>query len=143
TSSGYLRYPEIGSPRRSRKRELHMNKIGYAIGLSALSWCLFSAGCAKKAVVPQQTPAATVATPAPAHVPAQPLRSTTPTPREPQAVAAVSRPTTPDAETRARIQDLLNRIEDAYFDYDAQNIRADAQIALKADSVTLSEILKD
>ncbi len=121
-----------------------MNKVGYAIGVSALGLCLFGAGCAKKAIVAVQTPAAPVATPAPEPVTqAAPVRQTQPAAREPQAVAAVSRPTTPNAETRARIQDLLNRIEDAYFDYDAQNIRPDAQLALKADSVTLSEILKD
>lgn len=120
-----------------------MTKAGYAIGLSALSVCLFGAGCAKKAPVAKQTPPAPVAAPAPTPAPAaQPVRQSAPAPRPPQQVAA-ARPTTPNAETRARIQDLLNRIEDAYFDYDQQNIRPDAQIALKADSVTLSEILRD
>lgn len=48
----------------------------------------------------------------------------------------------PDAATRARIQDLLNRIQDAYFDYDKHDIRPDAQKTLTEDSHTLAEILK-
>jgi peptidoglycan-associated lipoprotein len=48
----------------------------------------------------------------------------------------------PDAQTRARIQDLLNRIQDAYFDYDKHTIRADAQKTLADDAHTLAEILK-
>jgi peptidoglycan-associated lipoprotein len=49
----------------------------------------------------------------------------------------------PDAATRARIQDLLNRIQDAYFDYNQQNLRPDALAALKSDAQTLSLILRD
>ena len=48
----------------------------------------------------------------------------------------------PDQATKNQIQDLLNRIQDAYFDYDKHNIRPDAQQALVADAKTLGEILK-
>ncbi len=48
----------------------------------------------------------------------------------------------PDAATRARIQDLLNRIQDAYFDYDKHTIRPDAQTALKTDAQTLGDIIR-
>jgi len=48
----------------------------------------------------------------------------------------------PDATTRARIQDLLNRIQDAYFDYDKHTIRPDAQSALKTDAQTLGDIIR-
>jgi peptidoglycan-associated lipoprotein len=48
----------------------------------------------------------------------------------------------PDQATRVRIQDLLNRIQDAYFDYNKHDLRPDAQTALVADAHTLSEILK-
>jgi peptidoglycan-associated lipoprotein len=48
----------------------------------------------------------------------------------------------PDAATRARIQDLLNRIQDAYFDYDKHTIRPDAQAALRTDAQTLADIIK-
>jgi len=123
-----------------------MTKARYAVGLSALCLCLLGAGCAKKPVAVQQTPAA----PAPAPAPPPPVRAAEPVREAPPAarppapvVAQAPRPTTPDAPTRARIQDLLNRIEDAYFDYDAQNIRPDAQVALNANAKTLSEILRD
>ena len=48
----------------------------------------------------------------------------------------------PDQATKMQIQELLNRIQDAYFDYDKHNIRPDAQTALVADAKTLGEILK-
>jgi peptidoglycan-associated lipoprotein len=48
----------------------------------------------------------------------------------------------PDQATKDRIQDLLNRIQDAYFDYDKHSIRPDAQTALAADAKTLGEILR-
>ena len=48
----------------------------------------------------------------------------------------------PDQATQIRIQDLLNRIQDAYFDYNKHNLRPDAQAALVADAKTLGEILK-
>jgi peptidoglycan-associated lipoprotein len=49
----------------------------------------------------------------------------------------------PNAQTRARIDTLLGRIEDAYFDYDQHNLRPDAIKALEADSTELRDILKD
>ena len=48
----------------------------------------------------------------------------------------------PDAATRARIQDLLNRIQDAYFDYNKHTLRPDAEAALKTDAQTLADIIK-
>jgi peptidoglycan-associated lipoprotein len=48
----------------------------------------------------------------------------------------------PDAATRARIQDLLNRIQDAYFDYNKHTLRPDAETALRSDAQTLSEIVR-
>ncbi len=48
----------------------------------------------------------------------------------------------PDQATKDEIQVLLDRIQDAYFDYDKHNIRPDAQTALVADAKTLGEILK-
>ena len=49
----------------------------------------------------------------------------------------------PDQATKNQIQELLNRIQDAYFDYDKHNLRPDAEQALVADAKTLGEILKD
>jgi peptidoglycan-associated lipoprotein len=48
----------------------------------------------------------------------------------------------PDAATRARIQDLLNRIQDAYFDYDKHTIRPDAETALRTDAQALGDIIR-
>jgi peptidoglycan-associated lipoprotein len=52
-------------------------------------------------------------------------------------------PRMPNAATRARIDELLARIEDAYFDYDKASLRPDALKALQADSTELRDILKD
>jgi len=48
----------------------------------------------------------------------------------------------PDAATRQKIQDLLDRIQDAYFDYDKKTLRPDALTALKEDSKALSDIIR-
>jgi peptidoglycan-associated lipoprotein len=61
----------------------------------------------------------------------QPPAVTTPTPRY------------PNATTRARIDQLLAKIEDAYFDYDKYSLRPDALKALQVDSTELRDILKD
>ena len=108
-------------------------------GFGALALCATLAGCAKKNVAAAHPPA-----PAVTNTPVTPARNPVPqavrqTPRE---TAALERSTMPDAATRARIQDLLNRIQDAYFDYDNHNIRPDAQVALQKDAGTLSEILR-
>jgi peptidoglycan-associated lipoprotein len=62
---------------------------------------------------------------------AKPPAATTPAPKYPNAV------------TRARIDTLLAKIEDAYFDYDKYSLRPDAMKALQADSTELRDILKD
>jgi peptidoglycan-associated lipoprotein len=49
----------------------------------------------------------------------------------------------PNAVTKARIDELLAKIEDAYFDYNKATIRSDALKALQADSTELRDILKD
>jgi peptidoglycan-associated lipoprotein len=52
-------------------------------------------------------------------------------------------PRYPNATTRARIDQLLAKIEDAYFDYDKYSLRPDALKALQVDSTELRDILKD
>jgi len=49
----------------------------------------------------------------------------------------------PDKATRDRIDTLLGRISDAYFDYDKHTLRPDAVQALQADSTELRDILKN
>jgi len=65
-----------------------------------------------------------------------PPAATTPTPP-----AATSR--YPDQATRDRIDTLLGRISDAYFDYDKHSLRPDAVKTLEADSIELRNILKN
>ena len=104
--------------------------------LTALS--LTVCGCAKKvaAKAPQTpTPQTAAATPASRPAPARDYS-------RPAQVASSTPSRTPDAATRARIQDLLNRIQDAYFDYNKHTLRPDAEAALKTDAQTLADIIK-
>ncbi len=102
---------------------------------------MIGAGCAKKKVA--------AATPAPPQQPeaTAPSRPAAVTPRNessaPAPAVAASKPAYPDAATRARIDQLLARIEDAYFDYDKHTLRPDAVKALQGDSSELRDILKD
>jgi peptidoglycan-associated lipoprotein len=109
------------------------------IALAAIT--LAASGCAKKkvaAATPAPPAPAAIVTPAPS-TPRPPAR-TEPAPT-PTAAAPASR--FPDAPTRARIDQLLAKIEDAYFDYDKATLRPDAMKALNADSTELRDILKD
>ncbi len=104
--------------------------------LTALS--LTFSGCAKKVAAKAPTPpAATPIAPAVASRPA-PARDYS----RPTQAASTTPPRIPDAATRARIQDLLNRIQDAYFDYNKHTLRPDAESALKTDAQTLADIIK-
>jgi peptidoglycan-associated lipoprotein len=110
--------------------------------VATMALFMIGAGCAKKKVagIPPLPPSPTASTPSesrPASTPSRPAeRPSTPT---------ASTPTSryPDAATRARIDQLLARIEDAYFDYDKATLRADALTALEKDSTELRNILKD
>jgi len=108
------------------------------IAVAAVS--LFAAGCAKKT--------AAVKPPAPAPAPTTTATAPRPTPAPPAKTASTqntaSTPTSrdPDAATRARINQLLAKIEDAYFNYNEATIRPDAQKALNTDSTELRDILK-
>jgi peptidoglycan-associated lipoprotein len=110
------------------------------ITVAALS--LIGAGCAKKKVAsiapnpPQQPQESAPSTPAAA----TPQRAES-TP--PASVPSTPRSNMPDAATRAKIDQLLARIEDAYFDYNQHTLRPDAIKALQTDSTDLRDILKD
>ena len=72
-----------------------------------------------------------------------PARSVTPqSPARSEVAATSEHPRMPDAATRATIQELLNRIQDAYFDYDKHTLRPDAEVALKHDAQTLSDLIR-
>jgi|SRR5215472_13478170 len=100
---------------------------------------LAGAACTKKvATAPPPPPAAP--TPAAATTPKPtpaPARATTAS--NPPASTPASR--YPNAETRARIDQLLARISDAYFDYNKAALRPDALKTLQSDSVELRNIL--
>ncbi|MGA3017329.1 MAG: peptidoglycan-associated lipoprotein Pal [Bryobacteraceae bacterium] len=99
-------------------------------------------GCKKKvaaAAPPPPAPQPTATAPRTQPVAQQP-RTATQTPA-PQRASQPQR--TPNAATRARIDTLLARIEDAYFDYNKYSLRPDAIQALQADSSELRDILKD
>jgi peptidoglycan-associated lipoprotein len=110
--------------------------------ISIAALCGLGAGCAKKAAsTPPPPPAPTTASSAPASRPA-PERQTRQTPSASTPSEAAPRPRYPDAATRAKIDELLARIQDAYFDYDRHNLRPDALTALNADSKELGEIIR-
>ena len=94
--------------------------------------------CAKKvATAPPPAPYKGAAdTPAPARA------ATQQSPARNEVAATNERSRMPDAATRATIQELLNRIQDAYFDYNKHTLRPDAETTLKTDAQTLADILK-
>jgi peptidoglycan-associated lipoprotein len=117
-----------------------MKRSSLGLALTAVAALSIVTGCAKKKVAaatppaPQPTAAApSRPAPAPRTEAAAPVRPPAPAPRS----------NMPDAATRARIDQLLARIEDAYFDYDRHTLRPDAIEALKGDSTELRDILKD
>ena len=119
-----------------------MNQAQKRMLIAVAAVAMLAPACAKK-----QVAAAPPAPPAPAAAPAP-----APQPAAPRPVSAAVTPTPapatpasryPDAVTRARIDQLLAKIEDAYFDYDKAALRPDAMKALQADSTELRDILKD
>lgn len=103
------------------------------------AFALVMAGCAKKKVAAAPPPAPAASTPSRATEPAArtPVRST------PSATQQASAPASryPNAATRARIDQLLAKIEDAYFDYNKHSLRPDAVTALRSDSSELRDII--
>jgi len=89
---------------------------------------------------PPPLPAATPEQAAPASRPSQPQsRPAAARPAPAQTAQAPAR--YPNAVTRARIDELLARIQDAYFDYDRHTLRPDALKALEGDSTELRDIM--
>ncbi len=99
-----------------------------------------AAGCAKKPVAKNTPPAPQPAAQPAASAPQAATQRPSPRP-QPQTAAANTTPRYPDAATRARIDQLLARIEDAYFDYNQHTLRPDAIKALQSDSTELRDII--
>jgi len=108
-------------------------------GSAAIALCLSVGGCKKKVAAAPPSPPPPVNstasnTPTRTTTNAPPVTRTQETPNTPSRM--------PDEATRARIQDLLDRIQDAYFDYNKHTIRPDAEAALKQDGQTLADIIR-
>jgi peptidoglycan-associated lipoprotein len=106
--------------------------------IAATSIAMVLTGCHKKAAAtppPAPQPTATTNTPS---TPASTPRYTPPAEHQ---VASTPQSRYPDAKTRARIDELLAKIEDAYFDYNKHTLRPDAIQALQADSTELRDII--
>jgi peptidoglycan-associated lipoprotein len=99
---------------------------------------MIGAACTKKVAIRPSPPPAPAAT-----APSTPARAATPVRSNPMPTQTATAPRYPNAATRARIEELLARIEDAYFDYNQHTLRPDAINALQADSTELRDILKD
>src|ERR1700683_3867973 len=122
-------------------QNLRMTNIKYVNMLAVAALCLFAGACAKKQVaVAPPPPPAPVAAPAPAPPAATPVPARPQT--APQQVARSTPSNYPNAATRARIDELIGRIQDAYFDYNEHTLRADAVSTLNADSKELAVIMQ-
>ena len=102
---------------------------------------LVTAACTHKTpVAASRPPDTTPVAPAPRSTPAAPRSSgarTSPS----QASAGNSRPRTMTPAERAKLNEILARLEDALFDYDKSTIRADARTALQDDVRVIRDIL--
>ncbi len=110
--------------------------------LSAGALVLFAAGCTKKNVAKSTPPAPAQSAPVeqPRQQASAPARPAPPA-QQTASVAPAQRPPMPNAATVKRIDELLARIEDAYFDYNQHSLRPDAIKALQADSTELRDII--
>lgn len=116
-----------------------MQNFRYVNFVAVAALAIFATACAKKQV------AAAPKTPPPpaASTPSQPVaRSTAPRQSAPQQVARNTPSRYPNEATRERIDQLIARIQDAYFDYNAHTLRGDAISTLASDSKELGTILQ-
>jgi peptidoglycan-associated lipoprotein len=118
-----------------RKRR---DEVKYQLTLVAIAaFTIIGVGCANKKVAVTTPPAAKAAE----HTP---MLEANPAPQQsrptPQA-ASKPTPLMPSAATRVRIDELLAKIDDAYFDYNRHTLRPDAIQALQGDATELRDIL--
>lgn len=121
-----------------------MTNFNKLLGVPVVAIVTFLAGCDKKVALqpppPQPMPTVTAANETNSRS-GLTNRTTPPPATTPAPETNVSR--YPDQATRARIDELLARISDAYFDYDKHTLRPDAVQALQGDARELRDILKD
>ena len=104
--------------------------------LSLVAMFVLFAGCHPKQVAQAPPP------PAPAPEAPKPAPPPPPPKPEPKVVAEAKPVEAPPPEVKVRIEDLLAKIQDIYFDYDKNAIRPDADATLQANATALREILK-
>jgi peptidoglycan-associated lipoprotein len=104
--------------------------------LSLATVLVLLAGCGPKKVAKAPLP------PAPAPEVAKAAPPPEPPKREEPKVAEAPPVEAPPPEVKVRIEDLLARIKDVYFDYDKNAIRPDAETTLQSNAIALREILK-
>lgn len=116
---------------------MNTSRLYCAAAIATLA--ILGASCAKKPLA-----AAKTQPPVPAVVQQAPAASAnTPPAPSPAPAAETAKSRYPDAATQRRIDELLARIQDAYFDYDRHSLRQDAMSTLKADAKELGDIIKE
>ena len=103
------------------------------------AFALIGASCANKKLA--------VTTP-PSPQPDVPVSMPEANPAPPQSTpaseaASIPAPRMPSLATKVRIEELLAKIDDAYFDYNRHSLRPDAIQALQTDATELRDILTD
>jgi peptidoglycan-associated lipoprotein len=104
--------------------------------LSLVAVLVLAVGCHKKVAQAPLPPA-----PAPEVAKAPPPPEPPPKREEPK-VAEAPPPAPPPPEVKVRIEDLLAKIQDIYFDYDKHDIRPEAEATLQSNAIAIREILK-
>jgi peptidoglycan-associated lipoprotein len=120
---------------------MNRNKVFTHTTIAALLLVVGCSTACKKKTVAVSTPPPPAAAQQTQPTPTAPAQRPAPAPRE-TARTEPTRSRMPDAVTKQKIEDLLARINDVYFDYNQHSLRPDAEAALKADAQTLSDILK-
>lgn len=117
-----------------------MNKSIYIHIAAVAALCVFGSACAKKQVAIAKPTPPTPEVSRPVEAP-KPAVAAAPRPAATTPVAARTTPRVPDAQTRARIDELLGRIQDAYFEYNKHTLTSSAVSTLNSDSKELATIM--
>jgi len=105
--------------------------------LSLAAVLIVLAGCSHKKVAQAPLPPAPQPEVAKAAPPPEP-----PPKREEPKVVEEKPVEAPPPEVKVRIEDLLAKIQDVFFDYDKHALRPDAETTLQSNAIALREILK-
>ena len=117
---------------------MRLRFIAVTMGISLVA---IASGCHKKvAVAPPPPPAAA---PPAREAPTPVQRAERPAPPAPAPPEARPAAVVSNTYTAKKLEDYLNQLLDAFFDYDQANLRTDAQTALHSNSTALQTMLKD